>query len=62
VVYCTGGDCEDSEHAAIALRESGAARKKSSLFTPGGIKDWETSGRLVETGARGSGQIHKGKK
>lgn len=61
VVYCTGGDCEDSEHAAISLRDSGAAAKEKLFVYPGGIKDWEAKGRPVETGARGSGQIQKGK-
>src|SRR6267154_363538 len=61
VVYCNGGDCEDSEHAAIALRESGAAAKEKLFVYPGGIKDWEASARPVESGARASGQIRKGK-
>ena len=61
VVYCNGGDCEDSEHAAISLRDSGAAAKEKLFVYPGGIKDWEASGRPVEAGARGSGQIRKGK-
>jgi rhodanese-related sulfurtransferase len=61
VVYCSGGDCEDSEHAAISLRDSGAAAKEKLFVYPGGIKDWEASGRPVETGTRGSGQIRKGK-
>jgi rhodanese-related sulfurtransferase len=61
VVYCNGGDCEDSEHAAISLRDSGAAAKEKLFVYPGGIKDWEAKGRPVESGARGSGQVRGGK-
>src|SRR5262249_34381459 len=61
IVYCTGGECEDSEHAAISLRDSGVASNEKIFVYPGGIKDWEAKGRPVEAGARGSGQITNGK-
>jgi len=57
VVYCNGGDCEDSEHAAISLRDSGTAAKEKLFVYPGGIKDWEAHSRPVEIGVRGSGQM-----
>src|SRR4051812_20311141 len=56
VVYCKGGACEDSEFAAIMLKEAGVPA--SSLFVyAGGIGEWMPSGRLVETGVRRSGQL-----
>jgi rhodanese-related sulfurtransferase len=61
IVYCGGGDCEDSEQAAISLRESGTASNEKLFVYPGGIKDWEAKGRPIESGARGSGQIKTGK-
>ena len=56
VVYCTGGTCEDSEFAAIMLRDAGVPR--TSLFVyVGGITEWKAHGRPVETGASRSGQL-----
>jgi len=60
VVYCNGGACEDSEFAAIMLREAGVPR--DSLFVyAGGISEWMSSGQLVETGARRSGALSRPK-
>lgn len=56
VVYCTGGQCEDSEFAAVALREVGVPRESLVVYL-GGITEWTAQGRNVETGARGSGQL-----
>lgn len=56
VVYCTGGDCEDSEFAAIILRDSGIPREKLFVYV-GGITEWTTNGLPVETGERRSGQL-----
>jgi len=56
VVYCTGGDCEDSEFAAIALAGSGVPRERLFIFL-GGITDWQAAGQPVETGVRRSGQF-----
>jgi rhodanese-related sulfurtransferase len=56
VVYCTGGDCEDSEFATIALAGSGVPREKLFIYT-GGLADWQAAGQPVETGARRSGQF-----
>jgi rhodanese-related sulfurtransferase len=56
IVYCTGGTCEDSEFAALTLREAGVPA--ASLFVyPGGVAEWKSLGLPLETGARGSGQI-----
>ncbi len=56
VIYCNGGACEDSEFAAVMLRDAGVPR--TSLFVyAGGITEWKSNGLPVETGARRSGQM-----
>jgi rhodanese-related sulfurtransferase len=54
VVYCTGGDCEDSDTAAILLREGGVPGQKLFVYG-GGFTEWEAAHLPVETGARNSG-------
>jgi rhodanese-related sulfurtransferase len=54
VVYCTGGDCEDSDTAAILLREGGVAGGKIFVYG-GGFTAWQAAHLPVETGARNSG-------
>ncbi|HOB31924.1 MAG TPA: rhodanese-like domain-containing protein, partial [Verrucomicrobiota bacterium] len=56
VVYCTGGDCEDSVFAAVTLKDAGVAPGKLMIYA-GGIEDWRRNGLPVETGARNSGRI-----
>lgn len=56
VVYCNGGDCEDSEFAALTLKEAGVPADRLRVYV-GGIEDWAAAGRPVETGARGSGLL-----
>lgn len=56
VVYCHGGDCDDSEFAAIALRDAGIANQKLFVYA-GGITEWTTNHLPVEVGARNSGQL-----
>jgi rhodanese-related sulfurtransferase len=57
VVYCTGGDCEDSEFAALLLRDSaGVAAQKLFVFT-GGMTEWTNRGLPIEEGGRKSGQM-----
>jgi rhodanese-related sulfurtransferase len=56
VVYCNGGDCDDSESAAILLRDVGIANQKLYVYG-GGITDWTTNNLPVETGARNSGNL-----
>lgn len=56
VVYCNGGECEDSEFAAIMLRDAGVPRETLFVYA-GGIIEWKAGGLPVETGVRGSGQL-----
>jgi rhodanese-related sulfurtransferase len=53
VVYCNGGDCEDSEFVAIFLREAGVPGDRLRVY-PGGISEWREEGLAVELGHRGS--------
>ena len=61
VVYCHGGDCEDSEFAALALTQSAGVPAQKIFIYPGGLTEWEASGQPVETGARGSGSFRPAK-
>ena len=57
VFYCNGGDCDDSEHAAIMLRDSlGLPRDKVFVYG-GGIMEWASNGLPLEVGARNSGVL-----
>lgn len=56
VVYCNGGDCDDSESAAILLRDMGISNQKLFVYG-GGIGEWMTNSLPVETGARNSGNL-----
>lgn len=58
VVYCTGGDCEDSEMTAIMLRDGGIPNQKLFVYS-GGMNEWEARQQPIETGARNSGQMRK---
>lgn len=57
VFYCNGGDCDDSEHAAIMLRDSMGLPQEKVLVYGGGFNEWATNGWPVELGARLSGQL-----
>jgi rhodanese-related sulfurtransferase len=59
VVYCNGGDCEDSQFAAVTLRDAGIPNPKLWVFV-GGMADWTTNRWPVETGERNSGILKKG--
>ena len=54
VVYCNGGDCEDSEFTAIMLTQAGVPADRLFIYA-GGISEWKQHGEPVELGARGSG-------
>jgi len=54
VVYCNGGDCDDSEAAALTLRDVGIATNKLYVYA-GGFTEWVTNNLPVETGERDSG-------
>ena len=56
VVYCTGGDCEDSQFAAINLRDAGVPNDKLFVFG-GGITEWSANQLPMETGERNSGNV-----
>ena len=57
VIYCNGGDCDDSETAAILLRNAGIANQKLFIYG-GGIMEWTNNSLPVETGARNSKSLH----
>lgn len=54
VVYCGGGECEDSEFAAIILRDAGVPVEKILVYADG-FRAWKQAGLPVEVGARNSG-------
>jgi len=60
VVYCTGGNCEDSELAAQTLKETGVPIDRLFVYT-GGIGDWSTNNLPLELGARKSGILRVAK-
>ena len=43
VVYCTGGNCEDSEFAALTLKEAGVPGEHLSVYV-GGMTEWAANG------------------
>ena len=57
VFYCNGGDCDDSEHAAIMLRDSIGIPKEKVFVYGGGMAEWTSKGLPIEVGARNSGQL-----
>jgi len=56
VVYCAGGDCEDSEFAALFLRDSAQVPGEKLFVFTGGWTEWTERGLPVETASRNSGQ------
>ena len=57
VFYCNGGDCDDSEHAAIMLRDSIPIPKEKVFVYGGGFTEWTNNGLPYELGARNSGDL-----
>ena len=55
--YCNGGECDDSEHAAIMLRDSIGIPKEKLFLYGGGMTEWITNGLPIELGSRNSGQL-----
>jgi len=51
LVYCNGGDCEDSELTAILLIQSGVPRERLFVY-PGGFAEWTAKGLPLELGPR----------
>ena len=62
VVYCNGGECEDSEFAAVMLTRDAGVAKEKLLIYGGGIHEWTARGLPVEIGPRGSGKLSSEKK
>jgi rhodanese-related sulfurtransferase len=58
IVYCNGGECDDSENTAIFLRDAGIPKEKLFVYA-GGIEEWTASHLPLETGTRNSGNIKK---
>lgn len=56
VVYCHGIDCQDSEMAALYLRDGGVPNEKLFVYS-GGMTEWDEKKEPIETGARNSGQM-----
>jgi rhodanese-related sulfurtransferase len=56
VVYCAGGDCEDSEMTALMLRDGGVPNEKLFVYS-GGMTEWDARKEPIETGAQNSGQM-----
>lgn len=55
VVYCNGGNCEESAFAASFLASAGVPKEKLSVYV-GGITEW-TNRMPVELGQRNSGRL-----
>ncbi len=56
VVYCNGGNCDDSEFAATFLLSAGVPKEKLDVYG-GGLSEWQTNRLPIEVGQRLSGQI-----
>jgi rhodanese-related sulfurtransferase len=57
VFYCNGGECDDSEHAAIMLRDSLGIPKEKVFVYGGGFTEWTNNGLPYELGQRNSGNL-----
>ncbi len=58
VVYCTGGDCEDSEFTAITLGSAGIPKERLFVYG-GGMTEWVKLALPVEIGGRKSGNLQQ---
>jgi rhodanese-related sulfurtransferase len=56
VVYCNGGDCDDSKTAVLLLKDVGIPDQKLFIYG-GGITEWTNTHQPVETGERNSGNL-----
>ena len=56
IIYCAGGDCEDSESAALFLRNAGVPAAKLFVYG-GGMTEWEAAKLPLESGPRNSGNL-----
>ncbi|MGB7769177.1 MAG: rhodanese-like domain-containing protein [Verrucomicrobiia bacterium] len=55
VVYCHGGDCDDSETAALLLRDVGIPNQKLFVYG-GGMTEWTNNRLPIETGTQNGGK------
>jgi rhodanese-related sulfurtransferase len=55
VIYCNGGDCEDSEFTAQML--AGAFAPSKLFVYAGGMNEWSSNSMPVELGLRNSGSL-----
>jgi rhodanese-related sulfurtransferase len=60
VVYCSGGKCEDSEFAALALKDAGVPLERLFVFA-GGITEWAAKQLPLELDGRKSGRLREEK-
>lgn len=60
VVYCNGGNCEDSEFAALTLKDAGVPLERLLVYA-GGMAEWAAHGLPLEIGSRKSGNVRTGK-
>ncbi len=58
LVYCYGGNCEDSELTATLLRDAGIPKDRLLVYT-GGFTEWTNNRMPIEIGDRNSGLIEK---
>jgi 3-mercaptopyruvate sulfurtransferase SseA len=56
LIYCNGGECEDSEFTTLLLKQAGVPGERLFIFG-GGILEWSAQRWPIETGARHSGSI-----
>jgi rhodanese-related sulfurtransferase len=56
VVYCSGGSCEDSEFAALTLKEAGVPAERIVVYA-GGMTEWAAKKFPIEIGGRNSGNL-----
>ncbi|HUA37451.1 MAG TPA: rhodanese-like domain-containing protein [Candidatus Sulfopaludibacter sp.] len=57
VVYCNGGDCDDSQTAALLLRDVGIRTGKIFVYG-GGMTEWTNYHQPLEIGPRNSGRMN----
>lgn len=59
VIYCKGGECDDSESAALYLINLGAVDPSRLSIYAGGMEAWRAAELPLEQGPRGSGAVSK---
>jgi rhodanese-related sulfurtransferase len=57
IFYCNGGECDDSLHAAIYLRDGIGMQKEKVFVYGGGFTEWTNAGLPYELGSRNSGEL-----